>query len=737
MPSLSGAELAHSQSERAGTDTFQISVNSANVQTYEAPAVAAVLQTNELLHLIISEVPRELRTSLRRVSKAWQAAVEKIGHAFEPEGYAVCEGQGPCLCPSSPLYASHIAFRIHTALYATGPGYGDPSIKTCVGASQTNYYRIIWLGFVRAAFEGGSDIARFAGNEHEFITSPPVTEVTTSEFRRCSTILRASGGVQFRYLVEHLLEVTQVGSMHPACVRFATQLPNVEPKSELRDSSSEEEDEDESEEHSESDEVEDSDREDSEDGAGSSSDSENGSEEGDSTSGEKDRVEGSNAAMDAVMQTSELFHLIIGEVPVEHRTSIRRVAKAWQAAVVKIGHALQPVAYNEQYQPLYSVSKTFVVNMSNPVIHCYRNSRDEINGFQFNPDHLSGNPKIAGRLCEFLTDPPVTHVSLSCYTKRRKTQAILRVHGGIRIRDLVEIFGKMKPKGLQKGEYAYIATQDLDDEGNVIVKPVEPPAEDDSSDSGDESVSDDSDRWYRPESDDSDDPDEPDSGKPGDSDGDNLSEHDDAGGSSDSDYCSEVGDSRPDEDEQVEESSAAAVLDTNELLHMILSEVPREHESLSAASRRIGRPQWRRSNMCSSLPTIANDIVKTILGLSTCRKPSSSPTRCFMTVCPRWVDPRIKRARAIASSVVIWNLLVQFPIGYLLQSSKRTGTNSSPTRLSQSCKFALEVILFPKSDSKWMEEFGSRTCWNSSKPHIEEEDPTSFMHASEVPRISL
>jgi hypothetical protein len=131
------------------------------------------------------------------------------------------------------------------------------------------------------------------------------------------------------------------------------------------------------------------------------------------------------------------------------------------------------------------------VNMSNPVIHCYRNSRDEINGFQFNPDHLSGNPKIAGRLCEFLTDPPVTHVSLSCYTKRRKIQAILRVHGGIRIRDLVEIFGKMKPKGLQKGEYAYIATQDLDDEGNVIVKPVEPPAEDDSSDSGDESVSDD------------------------------------------------------------------------------------------------------------------------------------------------------------------------------------------------------------------------------------------------------
>lgn len=559
--------------------------------------MAAALQTNELLHLIISEVPREFRTSLRRVSKAWQAAVEKIGHAFEPEGYAVCEGQGPCCCPLSPLYASHIAFRIHPALYATGLGYGDLRVKTCVGASHTDYHRLIWLERVRAGFGGGSDIARFAGNEQEFITSPPVTEVTTSELWRHPTILRVSGGVQFRHWVEHLLKVTQVGSMQFACVKFATQLPNVEPKSELRDYSSEEEDEEESDEHSESDEVEDSDGEDSEHGAGSSSDSESGSEKGDSTSGENDQVEGSSAVMDAVMQTNKLLHLIIGEVPVEHRTSIRRVAKAWQAAVVKIGHALQPVAYNEQNQPLYSVSKTFAVNDSNPAITCYRNSRDEINGFQFNPGHLSENPKIAERLCEFLTDPPVTHVKLSCYTKRREIQAILRVHGGIRIRDLVEIFGKMKPKGPQKGEYAYIATQDLDDEGNVIVKPVEPPAEDDSSDSGDESVSDDSGRWYRPESDDSDDPDEPDpgaggaglpdSGKPGDSDGDNLS--DDAGGSSESDDCSEVGDSKPDEDEQVEESSAAAVLDTNELLHMILSEVPREHR---VSLRRISK-NWQ------------------------------------------------------------------------------------------------------------------------------------------------
>jgi hypothetical protein len=301
--------------------------------------------------------------------------VEKIGHAFEPEGYTVCEGQGPCgpcRCPSSPLYASHITFRIHPAFYATRPGYGDLHVTTCVGASQTNYHRRICLGFVRAEFGGRSDIARFAKNEQEFITSPPVTEVTTAEMWRFPTILRVSGGVQFRHLVEHLLEVTQVGSMKSACLQFATQLPNVEPKSEPRDCSSEEEDEEESEEHSESDEVEYSDREDSEDRAGSSRESESGSEEGDSTSGEDDQVEGSSSAMDAVMQTNELLHLIVGQVPLEYRNSIRRVVKAWQAAVVKKGYVLQPVAHNLYDQPLYSVSKMLVANDSHPMISCYQ-----------------------------------------------------------------------------------------------------------------------------------------------------------------------------------------------------------------------------------------------------------------------------------------------------------------------------------------------------------------------------
>ena len=75
------------QSQQASPNTSSPSTTRAESQTFEA--TTAVLDTNELLHLIISAVPREHRTSLRRVSKNWQAAVLKIGHVFEPIDYDV------------------------------------------------------------------------------------------------------------------------------------------------------------------------------------------------------------------------------------------------------------------------------------------------------------------------------------------------------------------------------------------------------------------------------------------------------------------------------------------------------------------------------------------------------------------------------------------------------------------------------------------------------------------------
>ena len=60
---------------------YDQSLPGAEVQGYEA--ATAVLDTNELLHLIIAEVPRQYRTKLRSVSKNWKAAVEKIGYTFD------------------------------------------------------------------------------------------------------------------------------------------------------------------------------------------------------------------------------------------------------------------------------------------------------------------------------------------------------------------------------------------------------------------------------------------------------------------------------------------------------------------------------------------------------------------------------------------------------------------------------------------------------------------------------
>ena len=452
MASSSEAELTHDFSKRAGEDTSATSIGSANVQKYEAPAVAAVLETNELLHLILTELPREHRTSVRCVSKAWQAAVEKIGHVFEPEGHAVCERPGLCNHPSTPLYTSHVAFRFHPALHSAKFVKGHLHASACIGESRTNYHRIIALGHFRDGFACDKNIARvLTENKHEFITSPPMTELSTSQAWRYPTILRVSGGVRFGHLLEHLLEVTHVDSPQCANISFATQLCNVEPGSETPDSSSEDEDEEEPDESGESEEADDSEEEDADDGAESSSESNGDSEEGDSKPGEDDQVESSSAAMDAVMQTNELLHLILGEVPLKYRTSIRRVSKTWQAAVVKIGHTLQPVGYDPKGEPLYpstcALASNLATNDDHPMM--IRNSDwNESDGrlgfheFDFDQDRISDKPEFAEREYEFLTDPPVTQARLIDWA-RPWARAILRVPDGIRVRDLMECFRKM------------------------------------------------------------------------------------------------------------------------------------------------------------------------------------------------------------------------------------------------------------------------------------------------------
>jgi hypothetical protein len=421
------------------------------------------------------------------------------------------------------------------------------------------------LGQIRAESGLWKGIERLAENEHEFITSPPVIEVITCGALRYPTIVQASGGVRFGHLIERLLVVTHVGSMQAASAMFSTQLPNVESKSELRDSSSEEE---ESDENGESDEVDDSDQgETSEDEVESSSEPEGGREAGDNKSAGEDRTKGSSAAMDAVMQTNELLHLIIAEVPLKYRTSIRRVSKTWQAAVAKIGYTLQPVAYDQHDHPVYSASKLLVTNKHNNLIFCgsaHNPRTDPLTRLSF---YVPGATNEEGDR-EFLTDPPVTHVKLSSGHIPKTTTAILRVREEITIRDVKECFARMSSTRLHIRMASIAIQRQEDDESNASVGTVSSSEEDDPSEPEDES-----------DADDSDESDSgaggagmPDFGEPGDS--------DDSGASSDSDDSSEDDDSNSGEHEQVEDSSAAAVLELPELLHMIISEVPREHRTM-------------------------------------------------------------------------------------------------------------------------------------------------------------
>jgi hypothetical protein len=549
-------ELAHDQSKRAVEDTSPASVQGANVQKYESPAIAAVLQTNELLHLIIAEVPREHRTSIRRVSKSWKLAVEKIGYAFDPLKHALSDVFA-CRDPLSPLHPCHMGFRFHPAL--TEGEHHPTWIYIDRGGEKKLHYGIFWT-------MNRIDFSRWAGLEREFVVSPPVTELVSwsKEFRQAMT--QVLGGIRFEDLMDH---INKVEGSPRIDLFFATPDPrsyDTEPES----GTSESEDEEGSDAGGESDEVACSKEEDAEDGASRSSDPDSSSEEGDSKSSENAETEGSSAAVDAVLQTNELLHLIVGEVPLEYRTSIRRVSKAWQATVVKIGHVLQPVAHNRYNQPLYSVSKMLVANGSHPMISCYQKwctAGFTVYGFEFNPCQLPEDAKITERDSEFLTNPPVTHAKLR-FTDQEEGIAILRVHGGIRIGDLRECLERMGSADHVDGGHAYIAVQVREDgESNGSVGTVSSSEEDDPSESEAES-----------DANDSDESDSgaggaglPDFGEPGNS--------DDDGASSDSDDSSEDGDSNSGEHEQVEGSSAAAVLDTNELLHMILSEVPLERRT--------------------------------------------------------------------------------------------------------------------------------------------------------------
>jgi hypothetical protein len=475
----------HDQSQQAAPNILSMGFEAAN----------AALDTNELLHLIIAKVPRQYRTKLRSVSKNWKAAVEKLGHAFDPP--RPIGNSGPtCMLP---MYGIN-EFGKRLVCNKTNPAiacYTEDDHFDCPGCvdgedwCDTCDYPVESI-HARICFDPNK-ISKEEGEEREleFITDPPITVVEVSVGisrdwwrdgrNRQVSVLTVPGGIRVRDLKECFAEMRPCDYAYGKVASFAVlgqimrefcdpfpipPRPNEVPtpldncrrrrfESEIGGS---------------------------QEGSGGGF-SPHASEVDEDTQGEDGSFSPKqydqspprspsavHEATTAALDTNELLHLIIAEVPREYRTQLRRVSRAWKAAVEKFGHVIEPLEDHEydNFHKLSSESvyhlpeKRFVCNKSNPMIRCqnedttfdcvdYHCSCDGYWGMQgnisFDPDGISGTPRELEWEDEFITDPPISQVHVACLDPESwfSRPVALYVRGGILIRNLRECFENLKP----------------------------------------------------------------------------------------------------------------------------------------------------------------------------------------------------------------------------------------------------------------------------------------------------
>jgi hypothetical protein len=110
MANIDNANMSqdHTLSADHEADLELSSSSSASVQEYDDfEATTAVLNTNELLHMIIAEVPLKYRISI-----IWKAAVTKVGYTLEPSGYRRTDTTG---YSGLPMVSSIATFEINSA----------------------------------------------------------------------------------------------------------------------------------------------------------------------------------------------------------------------------------------------------------------------------------------------------------------------------------------------------------------------------------------------------------------------------------------------------------------------------------------------------------------------------------------------------------------------------------------------------------------------------------------------
>lgn len=160
-----------------------------DVQTVsDQPAAAAVLNTNELLQQILSEIPCEHRVNLRRVSKTCNEVVSKAGYAVEP----VCVRPSDELYENRTYYPNHLTFRCHPAI-----DYNFPRRDHIIDSMQKrSMMRMLSHNFERFWI-------REPGIAQEFITNPPITQIGITPYTSVLPtigILRVPEGIRLVHL---------------------------------------------------------------------------------------------------------------------------------------------------------------------------------------------------------------------------------------------------------------------------------------------------------------------------------------------------------------------------------------------------------------------------------------------------------------------------------------------------------------------------------------------------------
>ena len=178
-----GDEPAESSPPYGGSEKDDVKAG----EVEQAGALSTALQINELVHMIISEVPREHRTSTRRVSRNWNAAVTRIGHAFEPSEYEPSRSEQAC---DLPMYPPQMTFK-HKPVFDSKPAWMD------VGRSNVYLGGRTWCQ--RLSFYPLRATAQLAKLGNEFITDPPITQAKIhSGYIELDVLLQVRGGIKIR-----------------------------------------------------------------------------------------------------------------------------------------------------------------------------------------------------------------------------------------------------------------------------------------------------------------------------------------------------------------------------------------------------------------------------------------------------------------------------------------------------------------------------------------------------------